>query len=253
MKKFWKSKTIWNNLIALAALAYQSQAGYFAPIETQAVLLAVSNIFLRGVTGQPIDWSQIKLPGGKLPAAVLLFALGFGSIFLSGCSALKVVDERPVLSEFAVRVAVSRVLTEHPGWAQPAQEISASALRLVNESTQVALPELSAYVASQIPWDEISVADAALLQMLITAIGNEIQAGLTAPQLATPQVIQVRVATVLGWIHQVAELHALRSAAIEWPTVAPSVASTIDWQDAGPLAAAAIEQAAAAADRKFGL
>lgn len=214
MKPFWQSKTLRFNLLAIAALAGQMYGGFVVPVEYQATALAVGNLLLRAVTGQPIDWSQIKLPGGNLPAALVLFALGFGSVFLSGCSAIKVIDERPVLSEFVVRVAVGRVLDEHPAWAQPAQRLSAAAIRVINESDdEVALPELQTFISTQIPWDALTPEEAALLQVLIASVAEEIRSSLARQGEIAPEEIKVRAATVLGWINQVAELHTLRRTA----------------------------------------
>lgn len=211
MKKFWQSKILWNNILGLAALAVQSQTSYLAPVEAQAALLALSNIVLRGwFSGQTIDWSQIKLPGGKATAGLLILGAFFSTLMLSGCSTIKVVDKQPVLSELAVRVAVGRVLSEHPSWATPTQTITANAIRVVNESDDVALPELQQYVQAQIPWGSLNPEETALIQALIPAIVKEIESSLPAPTTSTPPEIRVRVATVLGWINQTAEVYAVQ-------------------------------------------
>lgn len=56
-KPFWQSKTLWVNLIAIAAMEVQSRTGYVIPAEGQAALLAVVNLVLRIVTDKPLDWS----------------------------------------------------------------------------------------------------------------------------------------------------------------------------------------------------
>jgi len=52
MKKFWKSKTFWANLIALVALALQIEYGFVASIELQAVALGFANLILRKYTNE---------------------------------------------------------------------------------------------------------------------------------------------------------------------------------------------------------
>lgn len=55
MKKFWKSKTFWANLIALAALAIQIEYGFIASIELQAVALGIVNLILRKYTSEGLE------------------------------------------------------------------------------------------------------------------------------------------------------------------------------------------------------
>ena len=57
-KKFWKSKTLWVNLVAVIAIVLNSIYGIELDAETQAALatgvLAIINIILRMFTNQPI-------------------------------------------------------------------------------------------------------------------------------------------------------------------------------------------------------
>lgn len=50
MKPWYTSKTIWANVIALAALFIQMHSGFLIPGEAQAALLTVINLGLRAVT-----------------------------------------------------------------------------------------------------------------------------------------------------------------------------------------------------------
>jgi len=59
-KVWYQSKTLWVNLIALIALVSQSQYGFIIPVEEQAALLIVINLFVRLFTGQPITFSRKK-------------------------------------------------------------------------------------------------------------------------------------------------------------------------------------------------
>ena len=57
IKKFWKSRTFWVNLLAGIGLVLQGALGYEAfPLEAQATVLAVANLILRMVTREPVTW-----------------------------------------------------------------------------------------------------------------------------------------------------------------------------------------------------
>ena len=55
-KKWYKSKTLWVNLIALVALFLNDKLGFPLPQEEQMAILAVVNIILRFITKEPIRW-----------------------------------------------------------------------------------------------------------------------------------------------------------------------------------------------------
>jgi len=55
MKKFWKSKTFWVNLIALVALALQLEYGFIVSIELQAIALSVINLIIRKYTNEGLE------------------------------------------------------------------------------------------------------------------------------------------------------------------------------------------------------
>lgn len=54
MKPFWKSKTLWVNVIATIALGYQTATGFVIAPEYQAYALAVVNFLLRVITKQEL-------------------------------------------------------------------------------------------------------------------------------------------------------------------------------------------------------
>jgi hypothetical protein len=58
MKRFYRSKTFWTNLLAAGALIYQGVTGeeLVIPLEVQASILAVVNLVLRKVTKEPVSW-----------------------------------------------------------------------------------------------------------------------------------------------------------------------------------------------------
>lgn len=56
MKPFWKSRTIWANALALAALVLQEALGHeVLPLEFQGAVLAVLNVILRFRTDTPVQ------------------------------------------------------------------------------------------------------------------------------------------------------------------------------------------------------
>ena len=59
-KEFYKSKVFWINLIALIALAVQTQTGFVISAENQVIILGVVNLILRSVTKGAISF------GGKV-------------------------------------------------------------------------------------------------------------------------------------------------------------------------------------------
>ncbi len=58
MKKWWTSKTLWINIIALAALALQGAQGWVISPEYQIMILGVVNMILRAVTKSEIVWKK---------------------------------------------------------------------------------------------------------------------------------------------------------------------------------------------------
>lgn len=57
MKKWYLSKTLWVNLLAVVAIILQGVTGNeVLPTEDQALLLGLINLILRIVTKQPIKW-----------------------------------------------------------------------------------------------------------------------------------------------------------------------------------------------------
>ena len=50
-KPWWKSKTIWINLIALVSFTLAEAAGFKIPVQAEAALLSIVNIIMRTITG----------------------------------------------------------------------------------------------------------------------------------------------------------------------------------------------------------
>ena len=66
-KAWWRSKTVWVNLIALTALGVQQISGSNLDLQTQAGLLAMVNIILRLVTASPIGLQDEKALPPEFP------------------------------------------------------------------------------------------------------------------------------------------------------------------------------------------
>jgi len=62
-KAWWRSKTLWINVIAGAALLAQSQLGLVIDGEVQAAILTVVNLLLRLITNEPVGLKDAAGPG----------------------------------------------------------------------------------------------------------------------------------------------------------------------------------------------
>jgi uncharacterized membrane protein len=56
-KSILTSKTLWTNVLAIAALVAQNALGIELTAETQVSILAAVNVALRLVTKEPVVWS----------------------------------------------------------------------------------------------------------------------------------------------------------------------------------------------------
>lgn len=55
-KPFYKAKTFWANIIAMAGMLIQMKYGFPISVEVQTLALSVMNLALRAVTKDPIIW-----------------------------------------------------------------------------------------------------------------------------------------------------------------------------------------------------
>ena len=58
-KEWYKSKTVWINMIALVAMFIQNFTGFVIDAQTQAAILIIINLVLRATTGGAVSF------GGK--------------------------------------------------------------------------------------------------------------------------------------------------------------------------------------------
>jgi len=57
LKKWYKSKTLWANIIYLIALLVQEKYGFIISIEEQLAVLAIINLILRAVTKEELKFN----------------------------------------------------------------------------------------------------------------------------------------------------------------------------------------------------
>jgi uncharacterized membrane protein len=64
-KAWWRSKTLWVNLVAVVALLVQSlpDVGFVIDAEAQAGILAFINVVLRLITNEPVGLKDETAPG----------------------------------------------------------------------------------------------------------------------------------------------------------------------------------------------
>ena len=54
MKPWYRSRTLWLNIIAIIALVAQVQAGFVIDADEQLALLAMINLLMRAITKEPL-------------------------------------------------------------------------------------------------------------------------------------------------------------------------------------------------------
>lgn len=56
-KKWWESKTLWTNTLAVVALVVQGKLGYVISPEDMVIAMGVINVILRAITKHEVVWS----------------------------------------------------------------------------------------------------------------------------------------------------------------------------------------------------
>lgn len=56
MKDWWKSKTLWINVIAISGIIIRSEFGLVLTPEGEVAILGFINLVLRAVTKEKIEW-----------------------------------------------------------------------------------------------------------------------------------------------------------------------------------------------------
>jgi hypothetical protein len=55
VKKWYLSKTLWVNIVALAAMIIQANYGFVIAIEEQAAIIVIVNLVLRAITKEGLE------------------------------------------------------------------------------------------------------------------------------------------------------------------------------------------------------
>lgn len=126
---------------------------------------------------------------------------------LVGCAGTqKTFDSHEMGLQLVVRAAAGRVLTQKPAWVPKAYEITAAAIRLVEESTDITVGELVTFVVAKIELDKLTLEEKDLVLALIGTVRQEMENYFQAQGITTPAEVNVRVVKVLTWVNQTAEV-----------------------------------------------
>ena len=55
LKMWYRSRTLWLNIIAITAMIAQAQYGFLIDAEAQAAILAILNLILRAITEEGLE------------------------------------------------------------------------------------------------------------------------------------------------------------------------------------------------------
>lgn len=128
---------------------------------------------------------------------------------LCGCAG-KVFERHDTALELVVRATAGRVLTDHPQWVDASYKITADAIRAIQTDEVTSLDLLEQFIVSRIAWDKMSYEEKDLLMFMIGQVRLDVTDYLKQSGEKDPQAALVRVAKVLQWINQTAEIRRSR-------------------------------------------
>ena len=128
-------------------------------------------------------------------AVLLMFSV-------AGCSLLEVVEDSPVASYIVVQQSTLRFIGDDVERAERVMEIAEQVEEYAAGTVTVAL--LIDYTRAQVRWDRMSLADAALLDSLLTQLSLSLEDKMGTGELSPEDLINVQ--TVVGWIKTNAEM-----------------------------------------------
>ncbi|MCF6265244.1 MAG: hypothetical protein L3J57_01710 [Desulfuromusa sp.] len=199
------SKTLWLNVIAIAAMLGQSYTGFVIGPEYQASALGVINLVLRAVTKVPLNWSSDQRGHASAALMPLITIMLLTGTLLSGCANWQSNLDDP-MTELVVRATTARVLAEHPGWTGSTVAISGNALMMIDGDPLTSLDALQQSVVDQIDWHSLVPEEQALLQVLITRVRVRLEEKLGETGMTDPGQYMLPVKQLLLWINQTAAL-----------------------------------------------
>ena len=169
------SKTLWVNLIAVAAMLAQGRYGFVIGPESQGYLLGAANLLLRVVTRQPLEWNLSKNEAGWVQSMLLPWLLITCLLLalLPGCSgpnALIKIDGKVDQVEAAlIQTAVGVALTAKPEAVPPAYAVSTAILARIDGGS-VLLSGLDAAVQSEVDDLDLLTAEKQSVMDLVSVI-----------------------------------------------------------------------------------
>lgn len=115
-------------------------------------------------------------------------------------------DHCAVGLELVVRAAAGRALDLHPEWIEPTRRITGAALADLAGEQTITVAALEQSVVARIAWDKLSPEEQALAHTLIGTVCEALHNHLARSGIEAPDAVKVRLARVLKWINQTAEL-----------------------------------------------
>lgn len=107
-KPIWLSKTLWVNVIAIAALIAQTYTGFVIDPDKQVVLLGAVNALLRFITKAPVVWPSSGQGGTSTGLGVLALAV---ILALPGCATVETPQSLAAKSLLSTRQGVIAAAT----------------------------------------------------------------------------------------------------------------------------------------------
>ena len=137
----------------------------------------------------------------------LIFITMFTFWICVGCAGInKAIDEHELAASLAVRAATSRVLSEHPHWANKTYRLTAQAINVIESDGVSDLDGLKVYIVGQINWSKLSPEEQVLLDVVINAAVDRLKESLEKRGVVSPGESMVHAAKVLTWINQTAHM-----------------------------------------------
>lgn len=135
--------------------------------------------------------------------SVIVFHICFVLLF-SACSLLK--PENELALELVVRASTARLLEEKPSWISETFRITEGALLLLEADPEIILDDLEKYVISEIKWDKLLPEEQEILKVVISTIKKDIIDYFDSKGYKNPELVNIRVANILLWINQTAQV-----------------------------------------------
>lgn len=104
-----------------------------------------------------------------------------------------------------MRVAAGRVLDQHPDWVNKAYDLTADAIKRVQDDS-VPVSELEDFIVGQIPWARLTFEERDITRQLISMVRLELEEHFRQRGIENPEAVKVAALRVLSWVNQSAEI-----------------------------------------------